>query len=214
MTDHFGRIISDDQVEDSVIDSLWRWFPTYLSEIERQRGLDVPFYDRPAPSSYMPRTTFDKWPEDMVPCIIVVSPGIEDDPVREGRGRYRARWEIGTIAVVESIDRDSTRKMAYHFGAAIRGVLIQHQTLDQALDATVRGIDWIGERNNELPEQDQRTIWANRQLFTVEVGDVLARNVGPPNPEIGPTTDPPWPPIPVADPVTVTTTITKEPIPR
>lgn len=201
----FGRILSDDQVEDAVISILKKWVPTYMSEVERQVGLDEGYYQRPI--HYTARSDFDKWPEEMLPTVIVISPGIDDDPEKEGRGIYRAKFEIGTVCVVSSTDALSTRRFSYRMGAAIRGAIIQHQSLDLALDGTVRGIDWIGERNNPVPqpEPSDRTIWANRQLFSVDVGDVLTRTAGPPAPASTPLPDPttPWPDDPVVDTVTV-----------
>lgn len=207
----FGQIITDDQVEDAVISVLKRWTNEYMAEIERQVGVEVGYHQRPpGDGSYLVRTDFDKWPEEMLPIVLVVSPGVADDPVREGRGVYRAKWEIGVVCIVESTDQVSTRRYAYRMGAALRAALVQHQTLERALNSSVRGVDWVGHRNNEVPlgPEDNRTIWANRQLFEVEVGGVLTRGGGP-GPGVDPREDP-TPPL-AEPPLVATHTVTPEP---
>lgn len=197
----FGRIVTDDQVEDAALATLSKWLPTYMSEVERQVGLDAGFYERPPAGSYTVRSRFDKWPEEMLPLVIVIATGVADDPAAEGRGKFRAEFEIGVACVVSSVDIPSSRRYANRMGAAVRAALVQHQSLDQAIEGSVRGVDWLGERNNELPQPEpgERTIWANRQLFNVEVGDVLTKAAGPiaPDPLPDPTT--PWPDDPTVD---------------
>lgn len=171
-----GPIISDDQVEEAVLATLRNWVPLYLAEVERNVGLDPGFYDRPADSSYTARTDFDKWPEEWLPLVMAITPGIEDDPPKDGYGHLRARFGIGVVCVVSSVDRLETRRYAYRLGAAVRAALVQHASLDLALGGTVRGVDLVGGRNNELPTEDDRTIWASRQLFVVEVGNFLSTN--------------------------------------
>jgi hypothetical protein len=179
----FQAIRSDDEVEDAVVDALRRWLPTYMSEVERQRGLTPPYYARPSSGSYTVRADFDSFPEEILPLVVVVSPGIDDDPKREGRGQFIGRFQVGVTCIVSAADQVSTRRFAYRMGAAIRATLLQKQSLELAMDGSVRGVDWIGTRNNELGSESDRSIWACRQLFTVEVGQLVVRGVGP----VGPT---------------------------
>lgn len=199
MTSFFGLIVTDDQVEDAVLATLKKWLPYHLSEVEEQVGLERGYYTRPVASSYTSRTDFDKWPEEMLPMIVTVSTGIDDDPLKDGDGRIRARFSIGVVAIVSSIDKLETRRYAYRMGAAIRSVLVRRASLDLALGARVRGVDLIGGRNNELPTEDERTMWASRQLFSVEIGDFL-RTSGPDLTDPPPDSTEPWP-----DPPTVAT---------
>lgn len=189
----FGTIRSDDEVEMAVVESLQKWLPTYMSEVEHQRGLEAPYYARPPEGSYTVRSDFETWPEEMLPLVIVVAPGIDDDPEKEARGKHRGVFNIAVTCVVESIDQIETRNYAHRMGAAIRASLVQHWDLDGALDCSVRGVDWIGTRNDELPSEASRTIWGCRQLFQVQVGDILTRMAGPSSP---------IPPI-ALDPVTI-----------
>lgn len=200
----FGRIVSDDQVEDAVVATLKKWTPTYLAEVERQRGLEPGYYQRPVDSSFLLHTDFDKWPEEMLPVVEVISPGVDDDPPRKGAGDYHAHFLIGVIGIVSGADQFESRRFAHRMGAAIRAILTQKASLDQALDGTVFGTSWLGERNNELPSDSERSIWAIRQLFLIQVSNVLQRG-GPINPDPLPDPEAPpgdWPTIPDRDHVT------------
>lgn len=206
----FSTIISDDQVEEAVLETIRKWLPTYMSEVERQRGLDPPYYQRPQSGSYYVRTDFDKWPEEMLPAVIIIAPGIEDDPTRSGAGIYRGKFGIAVTSVVSSNNQEETRRYAMRMGAAIRAAILQHQSLDQAMDGQVRGVDFVGSRNNELPPEDERTIWAYRQLFAVEVDSIVTRPAGPHTPE--PPDDPnvPVPDWPTVEPGKTEVTLAKE----
>lgn len=197
----FGSIRVDDQVEDAVIATLRKWLPTYMSEVERQLGLTAGFYTRPFFSSYTARTDFEVWVEDMLPVVSVEGIAIEEDPSIDGRGQIRARYALGVVNVCSSNDALYARLYASRMGAAIRAALIQHQSLDAALGASVRGIIFGGSRPDLLSSQDERTIRAYRQLFVVEVGNVLTKRAGPaapdavpPDPSTSPIPD--WPTVP------------------
>lgn len=193
----FERIVSDDQVEDAVVATLRKWTPNWLAEVEDQLGLDRGYYQRPQDSSYIVRDDFDKWPEEMLPAVVVVSLGPLDTPVKDGRWSFRQKWLMGILGVAGSTDQLSSRRAAYRLGAAIRGVLAGRQTLDGALNGTVRGVEWQGGRNGEMPTDAERTAWAQRQAFSVEVGDVLTQGAGPPS-DANPLPDTePWPDPPV-----------------
>lgn len=214
MSGEFGRIISDDMVEDAVVETLRKWLSTYLAEVEQEAGLERGYYQRPAEGSYHVRNDFDKWPEEMLPAIIVVSTGLADTPAKTGRGIYRASWSIGVAAVVSSTDQVKTRRYAYRMAAAIRELLVNKQSLDMALGGSLRGINWLDGRNNELPEPDpaERTLWASRQLFAVEVDQVGSQFAGPIAPEPQPDPVEPYPDVPTVSEGGAGVTLTKEPI--
>lgn len=203
----FGSIIPDDIVEDAVVATIRKWLPTYMAEVERQLGLEPGYYKRPEYGAYTVRADFDKFPEEMLPLVVIVSPGILDDPPKRGPNKtYSANFQINTTCIVSSTDQVETRRFASRMGAALRAVLVQHQSLDKGIAERVQGVTWIGERNNELPTEDERTIWANRQIFLVEVDDILSKIPGPRVPDADD-----YPPDPIAE--TVTVNIEKEPIP-
>jgi hypothetical protein len=211
----FETIRVDDEVEDAIIAVLRKWLPTYMSEVERQIGLAAGFYTRPFYSSYTTRTDFEVWPEDMLPVVSVEGLGVEDDPKRDGRGRIRARYAVGVVNVCSSNDALYVREYASRMGAAIRAALLQHQSLEFGLDGTVRGVTFVGSRPNRLASQDERTIRDYRQLFIVEVGDVLTRGAGPVAPDADPPVDPTtplpeWPTVPDRAHVVVSTEVSDD----
>jgi hypothetical protein len=212
-----SRILSDDMVEDAVMATLRLWIPSKLSEVEASLGLAPGYYQRPR--SWEVRTGFDKFPEEMLPMIIVVSIGTDDRPEKDGSQAYRATFDIGVIGVVDSLDRTHARRFAYRLGAAARAALIHNQSLDLALGGTVRGVTPLGWINTDLPPEDDRTIRTQRQAFRVEVGNVITMNAGPATPPVdgsgNPIPDPPptgdWPVI--ADRTKIRTTITHAEVP-
>lgn len=208
----FGTIRTDDEVEDAVIATLRSWLPTYMSEVERQLSMTVGYYQRPFHSSFTNRTDYEVWPEEMMPVISIECIGVEDDPKRDGRGGIRARYAMGVANTCSSNDSVYVREYAARMGAAIRAALMQHQSLDLGLDGSVRGVSFIGSRNNLLASQDERTIRAYRQLFIVEVGDVLTRGAGPAAPDAVPPADPAvpipdWPTVPDRNHVVVSSDV-------
>lgn len=197
----FGPIHTDDQVEDAVLATLQKWLPTYMSEVERQLGLTVGYYQRPFESSYTARTDYEAWPEEMMPVVSVEGLVIEDDPRRDGRGMMSGKFAMGVTNTCVSNDSVYVRRYAARMGAAIRVAVMQHQSLDSALNGDILGIHYVGSRNNLLSSQDQRTIRGYRQLFVVEARNLLTRGVGPVAPDAVPPIDPTaplpeWPTVP------------------
>jgi hypothetical protein len=201
----FGTIRTDDEIEDAVIATLRKWLPTYIAEVERQLGLDVGFYQRPFHSSYTVRTDFEVWPEEMMPVVSVEAFTIESDPRRNGRGIMTGQFATGITNICASNNAVYVRSYAARMGAAIRAAVMQHQSLDAQLDGSVQGVSFLGSTNNLLASQDDRTIRAYRQVFVVEVADILTRGAGPAAPDVDPPDDPNEP---VPDWGTVETVVT------
>jgi hypothetical protein len=182
-------------LEQAVIDTIKKWAPTYLREIERILGRQMG--DIPAPRSYTTRRRFEKFVEDQTPTIIVVSPGTADEPSMEGDGHYRAEWALGVGAVVSTSTQESTNLVAKIYGAAIRSLLIQHGSLG----GVASGIRWMDESYDDLPSDDSdRTLGSAALYFRVEVDEVVNRYGGPdgtffpaePDPDLQPGSE--WPP--------------------
>lgn len=178
----FGTIRSDDEVEEAVVSICRKWLNTYLAEVERQRGLTEGYYERPVHASFIAHSDFDKWPEEMLPVVTVAALAIEDDPQRTGRGIHRGRYGVGIVNTCSSLERQPTREYAARMGAAIRALMLQRGIEDQ-LDDSCQGVDFIGSRNNELPSDSDRTIWAYRQLFIIDIEDIVTSMAGPMEPD-------------------------------
>ena len=89
----FGRIVTGDDVETWALNLFRRWMGTYLAEVERQHGLQAGHWQRPR--AYVRVLSFDKWPEDQLPAVMLVSAGIAGPPIKHGDGKIAARWLLG-----------------------------------------------------------------------------------------------------------------------
>lgn len=185
----FGRIVSADQVEEAVRDTLRRWMPTYIAEVERQRGWEPGFLN-PA-IWYHAAHQFDRFNEDALPAVIVICPGLADRPTRDADGVYLCRFGLAVGIVGGAIDRDETDEAVKAYGAAVRACLLQQSALG---DFGADGIVWLGESYDELPMEDSRTLIGGRLSFTLDVDDVVTKLAGPvqtTTPPVDPYVEPP-----------------------
>jgi hypothetical protein len=185
----FGPIVAAADVEDWVFAVLARWSCTYLSEISRQHGITAGAL--PDVRAWVPAPTFDKWPEDQLPAVFVVSTGTSERPAREGDGRYRARFAIRVGVVCTARRQAEARKLAMLYLAAHRTLLIQRPSLE----GHAAGVVWQGDAYTQLNYDDTRTLYSGESSFTVEVDGVCYGDAGPTTPDDprDPCTDP-WPP--------------------
>lgn len=189
----FGEILLGSDVEQAVIANLQTWFPTYLAEVERQESLDA--QSIPLPRSYDTVNEFRKWPENQLPAVIVVSPGLAEVPLTEGDGRTRATWVVGIGVVVSARDKRSTGNLAKLYAAVVRALMMQQQSLG----GIGMGSTWRHETYTDIPADDERTLGACQVIFEVECGDVVSQSKGLPAPPEDPYTDPDWPTVETAD---------------
>lgn len=171
----FGDIVSRNQVETAVIETLHAWLPTYIAEVQRQ----TPGWDEalniPQPRSFTSSNEFHKWPDDQLPCIVVICPGLRGTPVREGRGSYRARFAVGVAAVVTAAQPKMTRQIADMYAAAIRACLVQRPSLGGFASAVI----WEDETTSDMPTSETRSVSSGQVIFTVEVEGVTTAQAGP-----------------------------------
>jgi hypothetical protein len=169
----FENIFDADTLERAVVDVLVDWMPTYLREIERQKGMQQGLL--PAPRSYTSRNEWATFPEDQLPACIVVSPGLAEPPDADGEGRYRAWWSIGVGVLASAASEADTNKIAKMYGAAIRAIMVQHQSLN----GIAHGIEWEDESYDDIPVEQDRTLGAAMLIFRVWVDDIVTRGAGP-----------------------------------
>lgn len=184
-TSVFERILVASQVEEAVINTLQKWFPTYLREIERQTGLMVGTL--PPPRNYTNRNSFDaEVGEKDLPKVVVISPGLLDAPLAIGQGRYRAIWRLGVGVAISASDEPTANMLVKSFGAAVRAILLQQQNLDGSVSA-IANVTWIDESYEDLPIPDQIMLYkAAAVYFVIDVEDVVTRRVGPDEPTVPP----------------------------
>jgi len=184
-SDIFQRIVSANQVEEAVRDTLKLWMPVYLQEMELQLGRTRKKV--PVPRSFMVAGELEQLRENQLPGILVQSPGLTGVPWHDGEGMYTATWRIISTALVSALDQESTRAVAKLYGAAMRGILVQKPTLGEFAINT----KWTSESYNDLPTPDgERNLTLVSIWCEVTVEDVVNKMGGP---RTYPTPDPPDP---------------------
>jgi len=186
----FGPIVTGADVEGFVRDELKTWFSTYLAEVERQHGYSG--HDLPRPKGWAIGPSFDKWPEDQLPGVLVSSRGVPAPPIRDGEGYYRARWLVEPGVVCSARTQAESHTLAMLYGAALRWLMVQRPSLGGNAESS----DWLGESYDDLGYDESRSLYAVRETFSVEVVAVMTTDGGPTSVEVPFTPDDtlPWPP--------------------
>jgi len=186
----FGPIVTGADVEQWCLEELRLWSCTYLSEMERQTGL--PAGSLPDVRAWVTTPSFDKWPEDQLPAVLLISVGLAEPPLRDGSGSYRARWQIGLGCIVSARTQAEAHKLAMLYVAAHRALLLQRP----GLSGHAAGVVWQDEDYSQLVYDDIRTLAGGQATFTVEVEEVTTWGMGPLDTDqpLDPCHDP-WPPL-------------------
>lgn len=163
-----GPLLTRDDVELSMLEHVQTWLVQYLAEVERQKGLAPQTIA--APKSWEVVNEFTRYPEEQMPYIAVISPGIAPRaPRQDGDGQITAWWVLAVGAIVATRDEKSAKVLAGYYGAAIRGLVMQMPMLG----GWASGVEWNEEKYDDFPRVTERTMAAVRLGFTVEVESVL-----------------------------------------
>lgn len=183
----FGNLTSRADLEAAVKSVIINWIDTYLAEVERQRGLTVPFYSRPR--SITTTNHFAKWDEDQLPAIVIISNGFSAPPKKKGDGTYNTWWGLGVAVVVSAVDEQETRDMASDYTLALLAIFAQRQSLN----GFANGIEIADVNFDDIDDGDRRSLASGQIIMSVEVDDVVQANVGPsvPTPPVWTPDDPP-----------------------
>jgi hypothetical protein len=157
--------------------TLKKWMPTYLQELKLQVDLD---YDLATPRSYTnKRTEPVNWPEEQLPGILVVCPGVTGRPSMEGSGHYRAPFGV-VVGVINSANtKFATNVNNKLYAAAVRAIMVQKPSLG----GVASGTEWIDESYDETPEDAERDLAVATLSFTIELDGVVNRLAGPTVPD-------------------------------
>lgn len=168
-----GRIVDGDQVEQVILDMLQLRYGTYLDEVAQQRGHQKGRAAYQSPRSWIVVKDFDKWPENKLPCVIVVSPGMAEPPRKRGDGSYDATWEVIVAVIVEARTKKASHTLGMRYGAAMAKCMLSNNAdLGGALEGT-SVTEWLGEDYADLPMDEERNLHATRNVFNVEVKNVM-----------------------------------------
>jgi hypothetical protein len=198
----FGNLTNLHEVSRAVRDFHFKWFDTYLCEVERQAGLTPRYYSRDA--SYRMVNMVTGRIADLSPTTVIVTRGGNGRPERNGNS-YDLPLDIGMAHITSSFEGDGAREAAGAFAAATIGMMMQRRSLDGAMGGQLRVISWDDVRMDDLAETDQLTRAVIRLEFTVAVKGVLQPGAGPADdtPPPDPTPDPgSWPTVatPIVNP--------------
>lgn len=148
------------------------WMTTYLAEVERQK--EIKAESLPPVKSWVAANEFRKWPDEQMPVGVVLSPGLAEEPLRDGDGKYRAKWHVGVAVVVKGRKRSETAETAKLYAAAVRAAVLQHPSLG----GFAQGVTWKDESYTDLPMETERTLGSAQLVFEVEVEDVIQSLAG------------------------------------
>ena len=174
--DVFGPIFDGSLLTRAIIATLKLWMETYIREIEYQRGWTIG--EIPLPKTYVERWAFDSYPDDKMPAVVVVSPGMTEHPRRDGDGMMNGWWAFGVGVIAAASTEDNSERLAKTYGAAARLILSQKGSLDESW--YFNGTDILDETYTDLPDIEQaRTMRSAHVIGRVQVLDMWNTNKGP-----------------------------------
>lgn len=179
MTGVFGTFLTDWQVKQKVVEHLREWMPDYLPNARRngEALYGESFSDFPLPRSYtiVPREP-DRWVEDQLPAILVVSTGPTEAPRRDGDGVYRGVFGIGVASICSAGSEELTGLFADLYFMAAAGILLDKPSLGGFAQGTVMS----GAPDNAfLTGERDRTLASRFCDFNVRVDRILEVTGGP-----------------------------------
>lgn len=180
--DLFGPLVTGTEVETAARATLQTWMPDYLGWLERK-------YDRAngsliTPRSWVSANDVDRWPEEQIPSVLLLSTGLANEPARDGANIYRAKFALAVVVIVSARDRAVTDELAKLYTAACRAILLHKPSLGGFATA----VEWVDEEYDVLPDRNRRQLAAGRAVFRVEVPAVVRSKAGPSTPSPAPET--------------------------
>ena len=111
----------------------------------------------------------DRWRQDQLPSLIVMSPGLADTPrpLARSTNEFLVRWAVAVGMVVSAASEEATRTLSQAYAACIRTCLMHNR----GLDGTARSVDWMDERYDAMEPDDgsQLSLAAGQATFQVEM---------------------------------------------
>lgn len=177
--DIFGPIFDGSLLTRAALTTLKDWFPTYLREIEFQRGLELGKI--PPPRTYVERWRFDSYPDDQIPIVVAVCPGMVSPPSVDGDGTMSGWWALGVGIIAAANTEDNSERLAKIYGAGARMILSQKSYLTD--DWEFNGIDILDEDYRDVPDIEQaRTMRSAQVVSRVQVLSIGNKYGGPAHP--------------------------------
>lgn len=186
----YGKWIAPRHVEQAIIDHLVLRGAEYIAEAERQFGIEPRSIPVPQEGQFTTvRDTFEKWPEDQTPVVLIMSPGVSSAPRRETDRSLTAPVAIALGVIVSSGFPGAGAEAAQIIGTAFKNLMLQLPPA--GLDTA--GVELQVEAYGDIPAAGERTMGSSRIGFHVWVknwaalgGGPLDRNAPPPDPYVAP----------------------------
>lgn len=173
MASPFGPIVDAVSVEESVKDHLKNWMPTYLAELERRLDIDPGTLPQVRSWTTTPRAP-EKWTDDGLPAVLVVSPGEARDPRVQGDGRVSTFPNIGIAVIVSARTPEETDAFAKRYFAELRRIMYQHSSIGGIAEGVAGGAaDY-----DQIPNESRRTLASGYGVFVVEIPEALNARMG------------------------------------
>ena len=166
----FGEVVSGYHVESAVVETLRTWQIAYLNEFARRENEDLP-----VPKTISVFSELDQFVGTQLPAVVVASPGVSEEAVRDGIGGYRATWDIGVGTIVVAKSHSDSHRLVRQYASVWRTLLVQQANLG----SFSRGTDWIGESYDIVEADEAPTLEISMVSFQVEVEGVAVSGEGP-----------------------------------
>ena len=188
----YGPIFGGHSVQEAFYNTMQKWLPSYIAEINRKLGSEV----LREPFEYRHRPDFRTLPKNVSAAILVIVPHTIGTP-QVYQGFVRANWRVEVMVYVYGTkDWQETEALTSAYAAAVRTAMVQHRGLEGFAETTI----WDGEEYIEGEHSGTRTTGIAHIRFIVTVGSAMSIYGGVPSAEyapegavIDPTTDPATP---------------------
>lgn len=162
----FGPIVLATDIDEAIIDVLAKWLPTYLGQIERERGLagQLP---RPGRSSYANTLESMEFLDHHLPAVIVTTAPTTGKPARHADGTWGAVWRVNVNAILRGGRPPETRTNAALFEGSIRRLLLQQVVFSTAVK--FNSSDWVSSAVQPVADTTGRGRYLAAGLCSVDV---------------------------------------------
>ena len=132
--DPYGPIYGGHSVQIATVNTLKKWLPAYIKDVNRQLGGEVlrivedtlrPFSDRP-------------WSPDEDVQIDAIVPGTAKEPYMTNENGLMSCWKTDIeVNVFAGSDWQETLALTYAYAACVRAAILQHRDLEGFAQTTM-----------------------------------------------------------------------------
>jgi hypothetical protein len=175
---NYGPLWAFTDVEELILAHYKKWLPQWLTARERKVGIFPGAISRP--KSYIVKQMFTALPgEEQTPLVIVVSDGFSAEPTRRGTGVWNSGMRVGIAVMCMGADGGQARALCGHYQAALLGVALKHQAVDEA--GMVHLSDFVDLKIENIDEEAVgRSLCAVRMELVYTINDFV-EDMNPPD---------------------------------